>query len=123
MAILQLLNATGSDKEVLLELDRMVLGRHPDCDVVLDSASVSREHAQILRDDGRYFVEDLHSRNGTFVNGKIIQGRQLLVDGDRLKICDLSFTFFAKQPVPSSMSALVGEEGSLALLIDDAPLT
>ena len=35
MAILQLLNATGSDKEVLLELDRMVLGRHPDCDVVL----------------------------------------------------------------------------------------
>jgi sigma-B regulation protein RsbU (phosphoserine phosphatase) len=123
MAVLQLLNATGSDKEVLLELDRMVLGRHPDCDVVLDSASVSRQHAQILREDGRYFVEDLHSRNGTFVNGKIIQGRQLLADGDRLKICDLSFTFFAKQPVPSSMAALVGEEGSLALLIDDAPMT
>ena len=43
---------------------------------------------------GDYFIEDLHSRNGTFVNGRLIEGRQLLQNGDRLKICDLSFTFY-----------------------------
>src|SRR3990172_1094363 len=123
MAILQLLNATGADKEVLLELDRMVLGRHPDCDVVLDSASVSRQHAQIVRENGKYFVEDLHSRNGTFVNGRIIQGRHPLADGDRVKICDLSYTFYTNLPSPV-LSSLVGTEGSsLALIVDDAPTT
>lgn len=122
MAILQLSNASGASEEVRLEQDRMVLGRHPDCDVVLDSASVSRQHAQIVRENGQYFIEDLHSRNGTFVNGRSIQGRQPLADGDRLKICDLSFTFYTNQPKPNRQ-ALVGSEGSLALLIDDAPMT
>ncbi len=123
MALLQLSNASGPNEDVQLDQDRMVLGRHPDCDVVLDSASVSRQHAQIVRENGKYFVEDLHSRNGTFVNGRIIQGRHPLADGDRLKICDLSYTFYTNQPSPI-LSSLVGTEGSsLALMIDDAPTT
>jgi serine phosphatase RsbU (regulator of sigma subunit) len=75
-----------------------VLGRHPECDIVLDAAAVSRQHAQILNDGDNYFVEDLHSRNGTFVNGRLVEGRHLLRDGDRLKICDLSFTFYRNSP-------------------------
>jgi phosphoserine phosphatase RsbU/P len=98
MAILQVLTAMGAGEQLPLEGDRAVLGRHPDCDVVLDAASVSRQHAQILKENGQYFVEDLHSRNGTFVNGVLISGRQQLRDGDKLKICDLSFTFYANQP-------------------------
>ena len=39
MALLQLTNATGASEDVRLEQDRVVLGRHPDCDVVLDSAA------------------------------------------------------------------------------------
>lgn len=120
MALIQLSNASGVSEDVIVEQDRVVLGRHPDCDVVLDSASVSRQHAQLIREDGRFFIEDLHSRNGTFVNGRIIQGRQALGDGDRVKICDLSFTFYSDQPAPP-LGALVGGESSLALLIDDAP--
>ncbi len=122
MAILQLTNAAGITEDYQLNQDRMVLGRHPECDIVLDSASVSRQHAQIVRERDQYFVEDLHSRNGTFVNGRLIQGRQLLADGDRLKICDLSLAFYTKEP-STPVSTLIGPEGAMALVIDDGTVT
>ena len=46
------------------------LGRHPDCDVHLDSGMVSRFHAQLMSDEDRILLEDLGSGNGSFVNGK-----------------------------------------------------
>jgi serine phosphatase RsbU (regulator of sigma subunit) len=116
MAILQLTNAAGTADQFTIDGDRAVLGRHPDCDVVLDAASVSRQHAQIVRDQGHYFVEDLHSRNGTFVNGRLISGRQMLADGDKVKICDLSFTFYSNQP---SRTLSMTDTSALALLEDD----
>lgn len=117
MAILQIVNASGDSEQLQLPGERNVMGRHPDCDLVLESASVSRQHAQIVRENGQFFVEDLHSRNGTFVNGQQIAGRKLLQDGDRLKICDLSFTFYIDQP---SDRLRVTETAALALL-DDEP--
>ena len=117
MAILQVFNQSGPSEQLPLEGDRAVLGRHPDCDVVLDAASVSRQHAQIVKEGGQYFVEDLHSRNGTFVNGQLISGRQQLHDGDKLKICDLSLTFYSNQPHGRPN---VTETSSLALTDDEA---
>ncbi len=116
MAILQTVNASGATDQLPLLGERNVMGRHPDCDLVLESASVSRQHAQIIREGGDFYVEDLHSRNGTFVNGQLIAGRKLLQDGDRLKICDLSFTFYTDQP---SDRIPVTETASLALLDDE----
>jgi len=119
MAILQLIQGTGAAEDIHLQGNQSVLGRHPDCDVVLDAASVSRQHAQILREDGQYYIEDLHSRNGTFVNGRQIQGRQLLEDGDRLKICDLSFAFFLNEPSDRMPAAPTADETSMAMMVDD----
>jgi phosphoserine phosphatase RsbU/P len=98
MAVLQAFEAGAPGASLRVDGPKVVLGRHPECDIVLDAAAVSRQHAQILVDGSDYFIEDLHSRNGTFVNGQVVQGRQLLQDGDKLKICDLSFTFFRQQP-------------------------
>jgi sigma-B regulation protein RsbU (phosphoserine phosphatase) len=117
MAILQIVNASGDSEQLQLPGDRNVMGRHPDCDLVLESASVSRQHAQIIREGAQYFVEDLHSRNGTFVNGQQIAGRKLLEDGDRLKICDLSFTFYTDQP----SDRLRNTETAALALMDDEP--
>jgi phosphoserine phosphatase RsbU/P len=72
MAVLQLISPSGANEQFPLQSERAVMGRHPDCDLVLESASVSRQHAQILRDRDQFYVEDLHSRNGTFVNGQLI---------------------------------------------------
>ncbi len=117
MAVLQIVNPTGPADQFTLHGERAVMGRHPDCDLVLESASVSRQHAQILREKDQYYVEDLHSRNGTFVNGQLISGRKLLQDGDRLKICDLSFTFYTDQP---SDRMPIADNSELALLDDES---
>jgi sigma-B regulation protein RsbU (phosphoserine phosphatase) len=70
-----------------------VLGRAPECQIQLDSNMVSRRHAQVTRDKDSYFVEDLGSGNGTFVNGKRIQERTQLNANDRLKLGPILLRF------------------------------
>lgn len=92
----------GSCPGQILELrgERIVLGRHPNCQIVLDNAAVSRYHAQILESHGNFYVEDLRSRNKTHLNGQPVEGRTLLGDGDTLKICDIVFSFHLTAPPP-----------------------
>lgn len=93
MAFIQVLKGLNPGQRFAIEGDLVILGRHPDCQIVLDVGAISRQHAQIIHDSGNFFVEDLKSRNGTYVNGRMIEGRALLHENDRLKICDLLFTF------------------------------
>lgn len=72
-----------------------VLGRHPACTIQLDSNVVSRRHAQIIKQGHEYFVEDLGSGNGTFVNGKQITGRTSLNHDDRIKLGPMLLRFQA----------------------------
>ena len=120
MAILQAIEGNAAGEKITFDGSRVVLGRHPECDIVLDAAAVSRQHAQILTLGEDFFVEDLHSRNGTFVNDRLVEGRQLLQNGDRLKICDLTFTFFSQEP--SEHLPPTQAQGGLASaeLVDDS---
>lgn len=95
MAVLRVIKGSCPGQLVELHGERMVMGRHPHCHIVLDNAAVSRNHAQILESHGSYYVEDLRSRNGTLVNGQRIRGRTELHDGDQLKVCDMLFAFHA----------------------------
>ncbi len=70
-----------------------VLGRHPACTIQLDSNTVSRRHAQVIKQDHNYFIEDLGSGNGTFVNGKQITGRSPLHHDDRIKLGPILLRF------------------------------
>lgn len=66
---------------------RVVIGRSPDCDVVLASDSVSRQHAELVaHGDATWSVRDLGSRNGTGVNGVRVHGERPLQPGDVLQI-------------------------------------
>ena len=67
---------------------RIVIGRHIECDIVLPDRLVSRHHAHVVWDQNEqgYFVEDLHSKNGTSVNGQELESRHLLQDGDEIQI-------------------------------------
>ncbi len=62
-----------------------LFGRNPGTDVTLVDEGVSRDHAVISCEDGRYAIEDLQSTNGTRVNGKRIR-RAELVEGDEIQI-------------------------------------
>src|SRR5262245_50035741 len=92
-ASLHILKGASQGKRVPLEKDTTILGRNPECGVVIPVTSVSREHAQILRIQGRYYIEDMQSRNGTFVNNQAISGRTQLQNNDRIRICDFLATF------------------------------
>lgn len=65
--------------------EELLVGRHPSCDVVLRSPYVSRRHARLAFRDGNWIVHDLHSRNGTRLNGVSV-GRSGLRPGDELTI-------------------------------------
>lgn len=123
MAVLQVLKGLNPGQLFQLDRDKMVMGRHPDCEIVLDVGAVSRQHAQIIRDNGAFYVEDLKSRNGTYVNGRMIEGRAQLHENDRVKICDLLFTFHLEPPgAPVGGAASESSEGSgseLPVMVDD----
>jgi FHA domain/zinc-ribbon domain len=78
----------------LLEHGTTTVGRSPDCDVFLDDVTVSRRHAQVLRQDGRFVIEDKGSLNGTFLNRRRIESGQL-EDGDEVQIGKYKLTFLS----------------------------
>ena len=102
-------NAVASDKEQLLEgvrfalvtNDRQILlvdgenifGRGNDTQILLDSKKVSRHHARIVVTPEGAFVEDLGSKNGTFLDGTRVQGSTPLSHGSRLRIGGMLFVF------------------------------
>jgi pSer/pThr/pTyr-binding forkhead associated (FHA) protein len=72
---------------------RILVGRAPSADVRIDDPRVSRLHARIeMRDDGVY-VEDLGSRNGTFVDGEAVTTSRRLAKGDEITISTASIIF------------------------------
>ncbi|MCH8281000.1 MAG: FHA domain-containing protein [Chloroflexi bacterium] len=64
----------GGGQFPLKEGGRYFVGRSPACDIVIDLPIISRKHAQIMYHDNAFFVSDLESRNGTYVNAKRLQG-------------------------------------------------
>jgi len=84
--VLVVMDGPDANQSYPIEKDQVVLGREDHCDIVLRERQISREHIKVLRNDGRYFVEDLASRNGTWVNGKKLEGTQELYDNDEIHI-------------------------------------
>lgn len=79
--------------------EMFVIGRDADsCQIVIPHHAVSRKHAQIVRQQGTYYLEDLKSRNHTFLNNKELNGRTALQPEDRIKICDFLFRFQDERP-------------------------
>jgi hypothetical protein len=66
--------------------DRYLIGRGAHCDLVIDSAKISREHAAVVREPDGWWVEDLGSSNGTWFAGERI-ARRPIADGDEYFLC------------------------------------
>ncbi len=120
MPVLRALQDPQPGRLIPLEGETVTLGRHPACDIVLESAAVSRQHARIVHLDDGYYLEDLHSRNGTLLNGQPVLRRVLLNEGDEIGICDLAFTFFLGSPELSGPTlAKRPDPTPSALMVDD----
>lgn len=79
-----------------------IIGRDDDCEIVVASPAVSRNHARITMENNRYFIDDLSSRNGTTVNGQTVTQKTLLTDGDRVEIAARPFRFCLQESLDES---------------------
>lgn len=85
---------------------RMVIGRASGSHVVIDDKSVSRIHAWVGRVGHTYFIADGGSRTGTMVNGRPVEGRRTLRDGDEILIGPARIVFHADDPLPPGLEPL-----------------
>jgi pSer/pThr/pTyr-binding forkhead associated (FHA) protein len=92
-AMLILREGQGMGTRWVIDRDDMIIGREGNCDIVLASRQVSRNHARIRRSGRQYILEDLGSKNGTFVNGQGLTEPYILQDGDEIQVA-LSFKLF-----------------------------
>ena len=79
-------------KEIPLRKPLVVIGRAPGSDVLIDNLAVSGHHAKVLVEEGRFFVEDMSSLNGTFLNSQRIR-KSPLKSGDEISIGKHSLVF------------------------------
>ncbi len=97
---------TGGDtEEFSFESGEARLGRTADNDVVIKDPSSSRSHARVYEEDGRYFVEDMKSANGTKLNTRALKAPAELKNGDRIIIGDVTLQFSAPPPAQDTSTA------------------
>jgi DNA-binding winged helix-turn-helix (wHTH) protein len=85
-----------------------ILGRHPDNRVQIDQTAVSRRHARISIRAGKAVLEDLKSRNGTFLRGRRLSAPAQLHDGDVIRLGSIAMTFRIFSS-PDSTEAVTGK--------------
>jgi DNA-binding winged helix-turn-helix (wHTH) protein len=76
----------AGNRHITLHKDDTIIGRVDECDITFPERQVSRQHVRIYREDDSYFIQDLDSRNGTWVNGQQLKGSRRLVDGDEIRL-------------------------------------
>jgi len=85
--VLEVLNGPEDGRLFPLGLGAATIGRLETAEIALAlDRSISRTHARVTREQDRYFVEDLESNHGTFVNGQVIRARTQLEDGDEILV-------------------------------------
>jgi serine phosphatase RsbU (regulator of sigma subunit) len=98
---LQVLAGDDPVREFNLAGDQLLLGRDHHCEIAVVGQRVSRRHARLVVEGDGYTIEDLGSRNHTYVNGEAIDGRVLLRDGDQIKVGDVVLAF--RSPLPQTV--------------------
>lgn len=115
MACLQTFQDPNFQKLFPLSSERTVLGRHFDCDIILDDKTVSRHHAHILLANQKYYIEDLNSSNGTYVNKEKIEDSYQLRENDEIMIGGFAMIFHSYCPVepgaPGGQPTMTEESG------------
>ena len=113
---------TGPGSQIVIDRAVVLVGRSADCDAVIDfSSRISRRHCVFVQVDADYYVRDLGSMNGVWLNGDRVEKSTKLVQGDHVAIGDVTFQFHANvQPPPrTAVRAQNGGKG-MPVLVDES---
>src|SRR5688572_27856717 len=88
---LKILHGSNAGKEVKIPVPKCLIGRGDECHIKPQSDAVSRKHCVIITTENEVVVRDLHSRNGTFVNGERVGEESVLLTGDLVRVGPLEF--------------------------------
>jgi len=106
--------ATAPQSYPLDGKDTFIIGRDSDrCQIVIPNSAVSREHAKIIRQNGKLVLHDLGSRNGTFINQNKVSVPTALKGEDRIKICDFMFRYHDEEGADAEDEEPGGEAGDM----------
>jgi hypothetical protein len=95
--LLQLREDGTSEQSFPLSKDSCLIGRSPSVEIPLADEAVSAIHARVWRAGGRWWLEDLDSRNGTFLNQIPIAKSTVLCTGDRIRIGRIQLEFHTQE--------------------------
>jgi hypothetical protein len=102
--------------------DEAILGREEGIDVSVRDPEVSRRHARVFWEGGNYYVEDLGSTNGTFLNGALVTSAQPLRSGDTIGVGQTVLVFQAEaEPAPERPAARAAYPSSPPAATERAP--
>ncbi len=110
----------GSASDFVIRSDRVEIGRSETCDIVLESAFVSRTHATIEVRNGAAYVADSGSRNGVLVNGRRLSKEHRLKPGDEIRVGDYTLEYTERQGTGQSTQLFLGSTGGTkdAIFVD-----
>jgi pSer/pThr/pTyr-binding forkhead associated (FHA) protein len=75
-----------------------VIGRSYDCEIIIDDPLVSKKHCQILfEEDKKFYIEDIGSKNSTFLNEKVVKKKEHIIYGDRIIIGNTIMRFYLEE--------------------------
>ncbi len=92
-------------KVLAITLSQFVIGRDPQCHLRPASAMISKRHCALVQRDGKAYVHDFGSTNGTFVNDQPVQGEAEIHNNDQLKVGPLQFEVRIAQDAPAVKGA------------------
>lgn len=91
--IFSLIQGEEKLQKVTVDSKKMTLGRNPKSDIFIDNPNISFNHAQIIRENLSYYIYDLNSTNGTFVNEMDVEEKCKVKSGDKISLGLYSFIF------------------------------
>lgn len=119
VAKLVVASGKSAGRSIALKHGKLLIGRAEECDVRPLGDEVSRRHCAVVEEAGSVTVEDLKSRNGTYVNGVRIAAKVNVVDGDIVRVGPLELKVSCA--VPAAATAPPADDVSRWLMADDEP--
>ena len=122
--VAKLIVASGKSagRSITLKHGKLLIGRAEECGIRPLGEEVSRRHCAVVEDAGSVTVEDLKSRNGTYVNGVKISAKVTVADGDIVRVGPLELKVSCAAPAAAALAAAAPmDEVSRWLMADDEP--